>query len=72
VLAVGRRALAHSGFDAHVQFQDAGHHDYGLRTVPILEHRELQGFGAVDKEATMKPALILDNPVAVAVLADQE
>jgi hypothetical protein len=72
VLPVGRRALAHSGSDAHVQLQDAGYHDHGLRTVPVLEHREFQGFSAVDKKATMKPALILDDLIAVAVLADQE
>jgi hypothetical protein len=60
------------GLGAHVQFQNAGHHDHGLRTVPILEHRKLQGFSAVDKEATMKPALILHDPIAVAILANQE
>jgi hypothetical protein len=71
-LRVGRGALVRAESDAHVQFENAGHHDYGLGAIPILEHREFQRFGTVDEQATAEALLILDDPIAVAVLADTE
>jgi hypothetical protein len=57
---------------AHVEFENARDHDHGLRPVAVLEHGELQGFGAVDEQSAAKSALIPNDPVAAAVLADQE
>lgn len=56
----------------HVQFENAGHHDHGVRGMAILEHGVFQCFGAVDEEAAAAAALILDDPVAVTVTTDQE
>jgi hypothetical protein len=71
-LRVGRGALLRAEFGAHVQFENARHHDYGLGAIPILEHRKFQRFGTVDEQATAEALLILDDPMAVAVLADTE
>jgi hypothetical protein len=60
------------GFGIHVQFENARHHDHGLRPMPVFEHCELQGFSAVDKEAATKAVLILDDPTSVAVFANPE
>src|SRR5262245_49143731 len=57
---------------AHVELENIGHHDHGLRPVSVFEHGEFQGFGAVDEQATAKASLILNDPLAAAVLADQE
>jgi hypothetical protein len=70
--AGGRGALVRAEFHAHVQFENARHHDYGLGAIPILERRKFQRFGTVDEPATAEALLILDDPIAVAVLADTE
>ena len=57
---------------AHVEFENSGYHDYGLRAVAVLEHGKFHGFGAVDEQATAKAALIPNDPVASAVPADQD
>src|SRR5262249_56566925 len=57
---------------AHVELENIRHHDHGLRPVSVFEHGEFQGFGAVDEQATAKAFLILNDPVAATVLADQE
>ena len=54
------------------QLENPGDHDHRLRTVPVLEHCELQGFSATDEESAAQPLLILHDPVAMAVLADAE
>jgi len=57
---------------AHVEFENSGYHDYGLRAVAVLEHGKFHGFGAVDEQATAKAFLIPNDPVAAAVLADRK
>src|SRR5262249_46849810 len=44
----------------------------GLRPIPVLEHREFQRFSTVDEHSAAQAGLILDDPVAAAVLADAE
>jgi hypothetical protein len=53
-----------------IQLENARDHDDRLRTVPVLEHCELEGFGATDEQAAAESLLILHDPMAVAVLAD--
>jgi hypothetical protein len=57
---------------AHVELENAGHHDHGLRPIPVLEHREFYRFGAVHEHSAAQAGLVLDDPVAAAVLADSE
>src|SRR3954467_7070201 len=47
-----------------------GHHQFG--PFAVLEQRVFDGRGAADKQSTTKAALVLRDPVAAAVLADQE
>lgn len=60
------------GFCAHVQFKAFRYHDYGLRAVSTLPHCEFEGLSPVNKQAAAQTAGVLDNPVSVAVFADQE
>ena len=57
---------------AHVEFENSGYHDHGLRAVAVLEHGKFHRFGAVDEQAAAKAFLIPNDPVASAVPADQE
>ena len=63
----GRLAVA-----AHVELEDAGNHDDGLRAIPILEQCKSKSGGAIDEQPATEAALILNNPVTLAVLADPE
>ena len=69
---VSRGAFAHEGLGAHVQSENVRHHDHSVRAVAILEHGVFQRFSTVDKETAAPVTLILDDPVAVTVSADQE
>jgi hypothetical protein len=71
-MQAGGRAILVAGLRTHVELENAGDHDHGLRPVPVLEHREFHRFGAVHEQATAKAALVLDDPVATAVPADPE
>jgi hypothetical protein len=64
--------LVTAGHGPQPQFKKSGDHDYSLWPVSILERRELQCFGAANEKAAATTALIPDDPVAVAVFANQE
>jgi hypothetical protein len=46
--------------------------DDGFRMVVIFEQRIAQRFAAVDEQATIKTILMLDDPMASAVSADED
>jgi len=71
-MEAGGRAILVAGLRTHVELENAGDHDHGLRPVPVFEHREFHRFGAVHKQATAKAALILHDPIAAAIPADPE
>src|SRR5437016_4085918 len=66
------QAPARAWGGAHVQFEDIIHHDDRLRAVAILGPGKLERLVAADKESAAKAALIPCDPVALAVLTDQE
>jgi hypothetical protein len=57
---------------AHIEFENARYHDNGLGPMSILKEGEPERFGAIDEQATTTMLVVLNNPVAVAVLADEE
>ena len=59
-------------FCAHVQFKTFRYHDYGLRAVSTLPHREFEGLSSVNEQAAAQTAGVLDDPVSVAIFANQE
>lgn len=71
-VTAGHRVAASARLAAHVELENAGDHDHGLRPIPVLEHREFHRLGTVHEHAAAKTALILDDPVAAAVSADPE
>src|SRR5262245_42841328 len=71
-MQTGSQAILVAGLRTHVELENTGNHDHGLRPVPVLEHREFHRFSAVHEQAAAKAALVLDDPVAAAVPADPE
>jgi hypothetical protein len=71
---VGReRHLRHdTRATAHIELENSGKHDDGLWPMSIFEEGEAERFRAVDEEAATAVLLILNNPIAVAVLANEE
>ena len=68
-----KRQVMHGGrVAAHIEFENARNHNAGLRPISIFEHCELEGFGAINEKSAAVALFFLDNPVAPAVLADQE
>src|SRR5450432_3729137 len=62
-----RRALA-----AHVEFDFARQLDDGFGVMAVLEQRVFEGLRAVDEQAAIEAILFLRDPVAAAVLADED
>src|SRR5262249_17068415 len=64
---LGRERMA-----AHVELEHARDADDRLRPAAVLEHGELDGGSAGGEQTTGLAVLLLGDPTAVAVLADQE
>jgi hypothetical protein len=55
---------------AHVELENARHHDHRLRLMTILEHREFDCFGSTHEQTSAEALLILRDPISAAVSAD--
>jgi hypothetical protein len=69
---VGWQALLRTSLAAHIEFKNTGNHNDRLRPISILEHCELEGFGAIDEKSAAIALVVLDDPMAPAVFTDQE
>jgi hypothetical protein len=58
------RATSHIELNLGRQFDD------GLGMMPVLEQRILDGLGSIDEQATVKPVLLLGDPLAAPIPAD--
>src|SRR6476620_3582046 len=56
----------------HVEFERVRHRDHGFAPVAVFEQRELEGCGAADEEPAATASLLLRDPLAAAVLANQK
>src|SRR6516165_5170095 len=61
---------ARTGSD--IQLKNTGHQPNGFGMVSILSERELKGCRLSDEEAAAKAVLVLDDPIAAAVLANKK
>jgi hypothetical protein len=57
---------------AHIEFEYSSHCHKGLRAVPILGLDVSKCLCAIDKQAATGPVVIFNNPIAPAVLTNQE
>jgi hypothetical protein len=71
-LRIGRGLIACARPTADIELENARHHDHGVWPVAVLEHGKFQGFGAANEQAAAQASLIPDDPLATAVLANQE
>ena len=65
-------ALRRGRTGGDIQLKNTGHHPNGFGMVSILSERELKGCCLSDEEAAAKAVLVLNNPIAAAVLANQK
>src|SRR5262249_42495723 len=71
--AFGRRGRGRRcGPAAHVELENAGGQPDRVRPSAGLVHGEADGPVAIDEEASAQTALVLDDPMAATVSADQE
>jgi hypothetical protein len=70
----GRAGIAADGNEPghHVQLDFMSQFDDGFPTMVIFEQRIAQRFAAVDEQATIETILMLDDPMAPAVLAYED
>jgi hypothetical protein len=68
------RLRATPGIDAatEVELEHAWNHEHGLGSPSVFKQRKVQGFGAIDKQTSAQPGLVLDDPRAATVSADVE
>jgi hypothetical protein len=56
----------------HIEFENTGNHDNGSRPISVLKHCKPERFGTIGEDSAADAALVLNNPVPPAVLADQK
>jgi hypothetical protein len=69
---VGWQAMRRTRLAAHIELKNTWNHNDRLRSISILKHCELECFCAIDKKSAAASLIVLDDPIAPAVLADQE
>jgi hypothetical protein len=69
---LGRRLMRCARFTTHIELENTGNHDHGLRLIAVLKHRQPERLGTIDKEPAAEAARVLNNPVPPAILADQK
>ena len=60
------------GVSAHVELDLARQLDDGLGMLSVLEQRVFDGLGAADEQAAIEAVLLLRDPLAPMVLADED
>jgi hypothetical protein len=69
---VGWRAPFRTSLAAHIEFKNTRNHNDRLRPISIFKHCKLECFYAIDKKSAAAAQIVLDDPIAPAVLSDQE
>jgi hypothetical protein len=70
VLGLPRGPRPLNAFD--VEFKEVRHDDHGVGSKPLLSAHETKGRFAINKQSTANSFLVLNHPVSLAVLADDE
>jgi hypothetical protein len=52
----------------HIELENPGNHNYGLRPIAVLKHGKPKRLGTIDEESAAKAARILNNPVPPTIL----
>jgi hypothetical protein len=55
-----------------IKFKNSVHDDEYGRLIPVFGAREFKRLGTIDEKAAAGSRLILNNPVSLAILANQE
>lgn len=67
-----RQPMDGTRLTAHIELENTRNHNDGLGPMSIFEEREPERFCAVDEQAAAKMLLVLNNPVSLAILTDEE
>jgi hypothetical protein len=68
---MSRRPVGRYRAATHIELNLARQFDDGLGMMSVLEQRILDGLGSIDEKATVRPALLLDDSLAVSVSANE-
>jgi hypothetical protein len=71
-LAMDRGMMGCWGLAVDIELENSGNHDHSSWPAALLEHCEFQGRGAIGEQAATKASLVLNDPIAASVFADQE
>ena len=67
-----RRTLGSGRESLDVEFYFARHFDYRFGMTAVLEQRVFDGLGASDEQAAVEAVLLLGDPFALAIAADED
>ena len=56
----------------HIEFENTGNHDNGLRPISVLEHCKPERLSTIDEESAAEAARVPNNPFSSAVLANEK
>ena len=59
-------------FTIHIELQNTGNQDNGLRPIAVLKHGKPERLGTIDEDPAAEAALVPNNPVPPAILADHK
>ena len=66
----GRWLMSCARSTAHIELENTGNHDHGLRPIAVLKHGKPDRLGAIDEDPAAEAALVPNNPIPPAVLAE--
>jgi hypothetical protein len=56
----------------HIEFENSGNHDNGLRPISILEHCKPERLSTIDEESAAEATRVANHPFSSAVLANEK
>jgi hypothetical protein len=68
----GARLMRCARFTTHIELENTGNHNHGLRPIAVLKHGKPERLGSIDEKSAAYAAMVLNNPDPPAILADQE
>jgi hypothetical protein len=68
----GRRLMRCARFATHIELENTGKHDHGLRLIAVLKHGKPERLGAIDEESTAEATPVPNHPISPGVPADHK
>jgi hypothetical protein len=66
------RRLRCAPFATHIELENAGDHDHGLRPIAVLKHGKPERLGAIEEDSTAAATPVPNHPISPSVPADHK